>query len=271
MSEQQLKDFRAHAETLVEPPDFANLDRRGHELRVRRRAGVAGALAMVLALAGVLAQTHRTPAKDQPIQLPKLHSDARPYWTQGENLAEGTYWIRPSLLDHRLIAEFTVPPGWNGSWVGPQHSRDVRGDQSKSWYTNALVLEVDKVSTTRCLPEVIPLETRQEVAAALAHAFSTKLLQAPEEVERFGYPATRLRLQVTKKANKVCPDTASVTFHTTQDGNIPFAPPGTVLDLWIVDVDGRAIFVQRAHTPNAPPGAVAELDNVIRSIRFGTR
>ena len=79
MSDQQLKDFGARAETLVEIPDFAELDLRGRDLRVRRRVGVAGALAMVLAVAGVAtAQIHRDERGPAPDQAPP-HAGARTY------------------------------------------------------------------------------------------------------------------------------------------------------------------------------------------------
>src|SRR5215467_244428 len=96
MSE-QLKDFGARAETLVEIPDFAELDRRGRHLRMRRRAGVAGAVAMVLAVAGVVAQAQRNAVKDEPIKPPDLHSHARPYHGVKGDIDAGTYWIRPSF------------------------------------------------------------------------------------------------------------------------------------------------------------------------------
>jgi hypothetical protein len=267
MNEQQLKDFGAHARTLVEIPDFAAIDRRGHSLRVRRRAGVVGALAMVLALVGVFTQTNRTPSKEEPIEVPHLRSEARPYRTGGDNMDEGTYWLRPSLLDSRLAVEFTVPPGWNGSWVGPQHARDGRGD--KGWYSNALVLEIDRVNTHACLPDVELLEAPEQVVAALTQAASTKVVRDPEAVHRFGYEATKMRLLVTRDFQK-CPEDAQATYHATRAGYIPFAPPGTRLDIWVVDVDGRPIYVQKAWTSNTPAGARSELNRVIDSIRFGT-
>jgi hypothetical protein len=269
MSEQQLKDFGAHAETLVEFPDFGQLERRGHETRVRRRAGVAAALAAVMAIVGVtVTQIHRNPTKDEPIKVPHLRSDARPYGAQGHNLDEGTYWLRPSLLDSHLVAEFTVPAGWDGSWVGPQNGRD--GPGGHFWYTNALVMEVDHVGTHGCMPDPPFLESPEQVVGALRRAWSTTLLREPQAEQRFGFPATRMRLRVTKAA-KVCLDNSNATYHATMDGYIPFAPSGTLLDIWVVDVNGRPIYVQRAHTPNTPVSALAELDAVIDSIQFGTR
>src|SRR5262245_33121637 len=195
MSEQQLKDFGARAETLVEIPDFAELDQRGHELRVRRRVGVAAALAAVLAVAGVtVMQVHRNDVDDRPIK-PPGSLRARPYPDATmETLDAGTYRLRPSV-DDTLSAELTLPAGWN-SWVGPNrynghgHGR-TNGEAlgHMTWYVGALVLEVDQVSRHGCSPYSRALTTPDEVVAALRHAFATEMLRDPEPVRRFGYPA----------------------------------------------------------------------------------
>src|SRR3954462_5653101 len=205
MSE-QLKDFGAHAETLVEIPDFTELDQRGRALRVRRRAGVAAALAAVLTVAGVtFAQTHRTNADRGPVQLP--HLKARTY--QGatmKDLKPGTYQLRPSAIDSTLIAELSLPRGWN-AWVGPNrfdgHAPGRSNEEALghlTWYAGALVLEVNEVNTHGCGdPDVRVLETPREVVTALGRAFSTEVVRGPEAVERFGYHATRMRLRVSRE------------------------------------------------------------------------
>src|SRR3954469_1954648 len=96
MSEQQLKDFGTRAETLVEIPDFAELERQGHGLRVRRRMSVAAVLVAVLTVAGVTAtQTHKTYA-DRGRLKPPPSSGPNPYpaATMG-TLSHGRYVVRP--------------------------------------------------------------------------------------------------------------------------------------------------------------------------------
>jgi len=277
MSEQQLKDFGAHAETLVEIPDFGQLDRRGHEVRVRRRAGVAAALAAVLAVVGVtVTQIHRNDVDDRPIT-PPGSLKARPY--KGgtmKTLEAGTYQLHPSLVESDLTAQLTLPDGWN-SWVGPNRFDGHAPGRSNSealdyltWYVGALVLEVDGVNTRGCGSPVNHLTTTHGVVAALRRAFAMEVVREPQQVRRFGYPATRMRLRVTKEFEKCDEDTLSV-FHSTGDGFIQYAGPGTLLDVWLVDVGGTPIYVQRAWTPNAPESAIDELDSVIDSIQFGTR
>ena len=154
MSEQQLKDFGARAETLVEIPDFGELDRRGHDLRVRRRAGVAAALTAVLAVAGVtVTQAHRISADPGPVNPPTPVKARTYHGGTMQNLAPGTYTLRPSESDSTLSAELTLPRGWN-AWIGPNrfdgHAPGRSNDEALghlSWYVGALVLEVDGVNT----------------------------------------------------------------------------------------------------------------------------
>lgn len=259
MSEQQLKEFGARAETLVEFPDFAELDQRGRNLRVRRRAGVAAALAAVLAVTGTaLWQTQRDPTKDDPITPP--HSDVRPYPGEGDNkLPAGTYRLRPSLIESDLTAEVTVPSGWN-AWVGPQAGND-------DWYVNVLVLEVDAVNTHGCGNPWNHLTTTKAVVRALQRAFSTEVLSAPEQTVKFGYPATHLRLRDTAEVED-CPADSSSIFHSTWNDFIPYGGVGWILDVWVLDVDGTPIYVQKIRSPNAPKFARSEQNAVVDSIRI---
>jgi hypothetical protein len=272
MSEQLLKDFGSRAETLVELPDFAEIDRRGDSLRVRRRAGVAGVVAAVLAVAGVaVTRLDDTKTDTGPVKPPS--SRARVYnGGTMRDLEPGTYRLRPSLIESDLVAELTLPSGWN-SWVGPNRFDGHEGGLSNekalghmTWYVGVLVLEVDSINTRGCGNPWNELKTSDSVVAGLGDAFSMKVLQGPEPVQRFGGPATRLRLRMTGAVERCEADTS--VFHTTADGFIPYADAGTLVDVWVVDVDGTPIYVQSAWTPNAPRWARDELDGVIDSIRL---
>jgi len=274
MSEQQLKEFGARAVTLVDLPDFDDLDRRGRGLRVRRRAGVAAMLAVVVAVTGLtVTQNRRSHADGGPVN-PPPSVKARPY--QGatmKTLEAGTYELHPSRIESTLTADLTVPAGWN-AWIGPNrydgHAPGRSNEQALahlSWYVGALVVEVDSVNTAGCgVGDGRELETTDDVVAALRRAFSTQVMQRPEQVHRFGYPATHLRMRVTGAAENCGEDPA--IFHTTSDGFIQYADTGTVLDVWMLDVDGVPIYVQRAWTPNAPRTIRDQLDGVIDSIRI---
>jgi hypothetical protein len=273
MSEQQLKDFGARAETLVDVPDFAAIDARGRNLRSRRRAGVAATLAAVVAVVGVtVTQIRRDDTDTRPVKPPpSIGAQTYPGGTM-KTLDEGAYRLHPSA-DTGLTAELTLPTGWN-SWVGPNkfdgHKPGLSNEQALghlTWYVGALVLEVDSVNTHGCGSPWNSLETAQDVVRALSHTFSTEVIRPAESVRRFGYPVTRMRLRVTG-ALKKCDEANLSVLHGTADGFIPYAYTGTVMDVWILDVDGTPIYVQGAWTPNAPEGARSELDGIISSLRF---
>lgn len=283
MSEQLLKDFGARAETLVEIPDFSELDRRGHALRVRRRANVAAALTAVLAVAGLtVAQAHRTSADPAPVTPPRPPADARAYPDATmKTLDPGTYWLAPSVLPgHSLaeyadnpIVEFAVPKGWN-AWVGPNrfdgHAPGRTNDEALghlTWYVGALALQVTAVNTHGCDdPDVGKVTTRAALVDALTRTFGFEQIRTPHSVRRFGYPATRMRVRVTKAVAE-CGNNAAV-FDSASSGPIQYAGVGWIADIWVVDVDGHPVYVQKIWTRNAPPAARAELDSVVDSIRF---
>jgi hypothetical protein len=279
----QLKDFGARAETLVEIPDFAELDRRGRVLRVRRRVSVAATLAAVLAVAGVtVAQAHRTSADRGPITPPRPPVDARAYPDATmKTLHAGRYWLAPSVVPgHSLagyedqpIVEFTLPKGWN-SWAGPNkfdgHAPGRTNDQAlghMTWYVGALALQVTAVNTHGCDdPDVGKVTTPATLVEALTRTFGFKQLHRPHEVRKFGYPATKMRVRVTKAIGD-CGDNA-IVFDSASYGPIQYAGVGWIADIWVVDVDGHPIYVQKIWTRSAPGTARAELESVIDSMRF---
>jgi hypothetical protein len=283
MSEQQLKDFAARAETLVDLPDFDELDQLGRGRRLRRRVGLAAMLAAVLAVIGATAaQTHRTDADRGPATPPPPFAGAQPYpgATMSE-LEQGTYVVEPDWVALRPgveppvlpVAELAVPEGWN-AWVGPNrfdgHAPGRTNEEALNhltWYVGALVLKVEAVNTHGCgQPDLGNLSTAEDLVAALGRTFGFEVLRAPEPVHRFGFPATRMRVRVTG-AIEDCGDTTAV-FDSASDGLIPYAGPGWIADLWVVDVDGSPIYVQKIWSPNAPRTARRELDSVIDSIRI---
>ena len=273
MSEQQLKDFGAHAETLVELPEFAALDARGRNLRARRQVGVAAMLAAVVAVVGVtVTQIRRDDTDTRPVKPPPSIGAQTYVGGTMETLNEGAYRLHPSA-ETGLTAELTLPSGWN-SWIGPNkfdgHAPGRTNEQAlghQTWYVGVLVLEVDAVNTHGCGSPRNSLETSKDVVRALGHTFSTEVVGPAESVHRFGYPATRMRLRVTKALTE-CGEADLSVFHSTADGFIQYADSGTVMDVWVLDVDGIPIYVQEAWTPNAPAPVRSELDDVIDSIRL---
>jgi hypothetical protein len=283
MSEQQLKDFAARAETLVDLPDFAELDQVGRGLRLRRRVGVAAVLAAVLTVIGATAvQTHRTDADRGQAKPPPPFAGAQPYpGATMSDLEQGTYVVEPDWVAMRPgveppvlpVAELAVPEGWN-AWVGPNrfdgHAPGRTNEEALghlTWYVGVLVLKLQAINTHGCgQPDLRNLPTPEDLVAALPRTFAVQVLQGPQPVERFGYPATRMRVRFTRALEGCGDDTAA--FDTASDGLIPYPSAGSIADLWVVDVDGSPIYVQKLWSPNAPRTARGELDSVIDSIRI---
>lgn len=281
MSE-QLKDFGARAETLVEIPDFAEIDKRGRGLRARRRAGVATAAALVIAVAGAtVAQLHRPDSDDRPIGPPRT-VNASPYpGATMTTLHQGRYWLAPSRVPGRPLAEYaddphvelTLPKGWN-AWAGPNrfdgHAPGRTNNQAlghMTWYVGALALQVTSVNTHGCNdPDFGNVATAEDLTKALTRTFGFRVIRRPEQGRAFGHPATRMRVRITK-AIEPCGDNA-IVFDSTSEGLILYAGAGWIADIWVVDVDGTPLYVQKIWSPNAPRHARDELDAVIDSIRI---
>jgi len=135
MTEQQLRDFGARAETLVEIPDFAEVERKGTLLRARRRVGVAAALVVVLTVAGVsAAQSHRSSADRGPVTPPPPGSTAARTYPGGTmtTLDQGNYWLQTCCIPGHPtsefaanpVVEFAVPKGWNSCSSGSRRGVD---------------------------------------------------------------------------------------------------------------------------------------------------
>jgi uncharacterized protein YfcZ (UPF0381/DUF406 family) len=282
MSE-QLKEFGAHAETLVEIPDFAEIDRAGRALRVRRRASLAATLAAVVTVAGfTVTHAHKTKADHGPVTPPRPPAGARAFPDSTmKTLHDGQYWVMPAQIQGHSLAQYadqplvelTLPKGWN-SWAGPNKFDGHAPGRSNSealghmtWYVGVLALQVTAVNTHGCgSPDVGTVMTAADLTAALERTFAFKQLEAPRQVQKFGDPATHLRVRVTRGIAK-CQDTTAV-FESAHSGSIQYAGTGWTADIWVVDVDGSPIYVQKIWSPKAPPAARAELTSVIDSIRF---
>jgi hypothetical protein len=115
-------------------------------------------------------------------------------------------------------------------------------------------------------PDVGRVATQATLVEALTRTFGFEQLRPPHPVRKFGYPATRMRVRVTKAVEE-CGDNA-VVFDSASNGLIQYAGAGWIADIWVVDVDGHPIYIQKIWTRNAPPRARAELASVIDSIRF---
>jgi hypothetical protein len=194
------------------------------------------------------------------------------------DLDPGSYTVTPKGGQSRKgasppVATLVVPRGWN-AWVGPNrfdgHAPGRTNEEAldyMTWYVGALVLKVDAVNTHGCgYPDLDHLSSPADLVAALRHTFGFEVIEEPAPVHRFGYPATRMRVRVTRAVDQCGDDTA--IFDSASDGLIPYAGSGWIADIWVVDLDGSPIYVQKLWSRTAPRSAKDELDSVIDSIRF---
>ena len=267
MSDLELREFRAHAEELVDLPDLAELESRGRRLHRRRIALGAGLAAAVLAVAGGLVITQRDDADQAPIEPPDDRAPANVEYPGAvmETLGAGTYLLQPSWEDTAPRARLTLPAGWN-AWEGPNRF-DVDLDTT-TWYAGLLVVEVYAVASRPCSdPQSDDAvgDSRAEVVAALQRIPGARVSVDEVPDEMFGYPATHLRMTFPGPARK-CQDDFNV-LATTRNGIVAGADD-SLRDVWVIDVDGNAIVVAAGHDTKTPPEIRQELEEIVDSIEI---
>ncbi|MEO6512887.1 MAG: hypothetical protein ABIO16_17955, partial [Nocardioides sp.] len=211
MSESRLRAFADEAVRLVDVPDLAALERRGRDLRTRRRTSVVASLAIV-GLLGTWMVRDQWPSDEGPDKVDTPARVVLPYpGNQMQDLPPGTYDLEPSALRDDPTALVTLPQGWN-SWKGPNKFDGHRaGDPTKgpynedalgrlTWYMGVLVVKVVGVGRDLCMQAPMSttfVETAAETVEAIRAVPGYRVAEGPEAVETAGYPATRLVLTAT--------------------------------------------------------------------------
>jgi len=269
MNELQLREFRTHAEELVDLPDLAELESRGRRMHRRRVALGAGLAAAVLAVTGgLVAATQRDDDGDStPIEPPDDRAPAEVAEYPGpvmETLDAGTYEMQPSEDDDAPRVHLTLPEGWN-AWQGPNR---FEGDlETTGWYAGLLIVDVDAVASEPCFglqPQDAVSDDPAEVVAALRRLQLFRVSVVEESTEAFGYRATHLRIRPTPAFTRQCPDinVLGTAVHET------VGVGGDNSNTWVVDVDGRAYVVEEAYGSATPPRIQRELHAIVDSIEF---
>jgi hypothetical protein len=119
-------------------------------------------------------------------------------------------------------------------------------------------------------PRDPPVGTGLEaMAAAVATAPGTRLLEGPTDVTIGGHPAKRISL--TLPSPLPCPAGGS-GFKLWYEGDpangrYPFVEQSTIR-VWIIDVDGTLVWVDTETYLGAPPSVQADLYALVGSIQF---
>jgi hypothetical protein len=279
MSESRLRAFAEQAELLVDLPDVEALERRGSDVRARRRT-TAAAVALLVAIGGTVAVQERFQRADEPDKVDTPGRPVVPYpGNQMHDLAAGTYELTPSSVRGDPTALITLPTGWN-SWEGPNRFDGHQSDDptagryndvplaSLTWYVGVLVVKVLGISEDACL--TTPghyrfVETYAESVAAFSDLPGYRMVAAPREEMAFGRRATHLVLR-PRDVVDTCVHEAGV-FLTSANGDIGGEEH---LELWVVDVDGVPLTVMKGATGEVPPEILAEQSAVVDSIVFRT-
>ncbi len=270
MNELQLREFRTHAEELVDLPDLAELESRGRRMHRRRVALGAGLAAAVLAVTGgLVAATQRDDDGDStPIEPPDDRAPAEVVEYPGpvmETLDAGTYLLQPSWEDTAPRARLDLPAGWN-AWQGPNR---FDGDlDTTTWYAGLLVVEVDAVASRPCVApqsDDVVGDSRAELVAALQRIPGARVSVDEVPDEMFGYPATHLRMTFPDPPRK-CQEDVNVL--TTNKHGIVAGGDDSLRDVWVIDVDGNALLVAAGYSKQTPPEIQQELYEMVDSIEI---
>ena len=279
MSDSKLRAFADQAETLVTMPDLERLERRGHDLRNRRRTTVAAAIVLV-ALLGTWVVQDRMPRADRPdtVDTPVRAYDPYP-GNEMHTLEAGTYELFPSAVDGEPTALVTLPEGWN-DWEGPNrfngHSPDdpTTGRYNEvalgrsTWSVAVLVVKLLAVTRDVCrerIPHKTWVDTYGQTVRALSRIPGYRLVEAPTKVKAFGYDATHFMYGATAEL-PTCADGADV-YVTSNSGAFGGQP---TMEIWVMDVAGVPLTVIASTDGDVPPRIRQEQAGVVSSIEFLT-
>lgn len=106
-----------------------------------------------------------------------------------------------------------------------------------------------------------------DLAAAVASAPGTEVVEAPSDVEVGGRPATSVVIKVREENG--CDPGFFYAWDDYEWGALwPRTGVGSTIRVWIVDVDGTRLFIGGASAEDAGPDLEQELEWIVESIRF---
>lgn len=277
MSERLLEAFREEAEHSTPLPDFDLIAAAGRDRRRRRHTVVAAVTACVLGVSGLLASTYGDPSDPQPAGESDGVSRATPFPVMANTTLEaGTYELHPSRDTSLPPVRFTLPAGWN-SWLGPNRFAgldDIATDggrtnrellvQDPEWVHGMLALDVTWVAQPGC----IMIDLTGDDTAALVQALTTvpglAVISGPETTVRFGHPTVHLQLREQGHRDG-CPQD---TVLTTAEAAVDYLGRGTVIDAWVIDLEGRPLLIWAAWTRDTPDDEVDDLLGIVDSVEL---
>jgi hypothetical protein len=268
--ELRLRDLGRDAEHAVDLPDLGSLERRGRAMRFRRQASVVAA-AVVLATAGAFLFQNRADRDLEPAPDPRAGVKVYP-GGHVQELPAGTYELTASYDAADPSVLVTVPENWTSS-KGPNrflYQPGMNREESwavSPWMVGMLALKLDGVASRWCetdLSAAAAVDGYDETVAAVQDLPGATLVGSARDERRFGYPATQVR--VTVDGSDRCEE-MSVVF-VNADGAKIEVQSRTLLDVWVVDVDGTPLVIVAGSRGEVPEQFQQELRDVLGSVRF---
>ena len=305
MTERQLlKEFQEHAELLVPIPDLHDLQRRGVRRRRIRVAVGAAAVAFTLAVGGTLvanvvdqrlaiepAQTHPSRTVRTPTPTPDTHLR---FLRPGSVHVFGPLDADVASAGAGFLRARFVVPGSSWYWrelapgadqgldhmVGGLRMANSAGANPAAPYIRVAVAPISGVSPQRCpggayMPvQPLPASVLSAVQALVAPA-GVEVLAAPTRVHKFGYEAAHVRFRVTQPCAGGQPVVLWRAFQAGGDvdalsGQESLVPDlrRYVFDVWVVDAGRTQAAVLASHPVDADAGDIAQMQQLLTSIRF---
>lgn len=191
-------------------------------------------------------------------------------------LGPGTYYMAAGPITPARLT-FTVPAGWateegfvfKGPAPGASLSPGDVSDEELLMVTWKVTHVYDDICQDRTLT------TAGTTAAQLASALRAqkgRAISAPTSVTLGGFPATRMELTIPADLDVSTCDGGIIRFWPdpgpAESGGLCCSAPGSTDVVYVVDVAGEPFAVVARHQANSSAGDIAELDNIVASIRL---
>jgi hypothetical protein len=182
-------------------------------------------------------------------------------------------WPQPAGAGrHYLVVDgigfsYRVPAGWerfgrislNNSWFGPQ------GAEAMVYWTS---LEQPRIAELcRGLIDARTDASPETLAAAVGAAPGAQLVDPPSPADVAGHHAVRVAVVI--RADLGCDPGYFHSWDDVEAGELwPQTDVGDKIRAWVVDVDGRLLFIAGLSKPDAPPALEQEIESIVSSIRL---